>query len=252
MNNARDLRLAQTFVTLADTLVDDFDVLDFLGLLAERATELLGVAAAGVILSDQRGGWRPAAASSEHAALVELFAAQTREGPCLDCVRAGVPVSSPDLVADTERWPQFVPAAVQAGFRAAYAVPMRLRNETIGALTLLNTGATGVDEASTQLGQALADVATVGILHQRAVAHGELLSEQLQATLHWRIVVEQAKGVLAEHGKLDMHQAYALLRAYARRRGQRLSDLAANIADGTVDARELFARHAQLDDDTMA
>ncbi|ALG06987.1 GAF and ANTAR domain-containing protein [Kibdelosporangium phytohabitans] len=240
MSNARDQRLASTFVTLADTLVADFDVLDFLGVLTERTVELLEVDAAGVILSDQRGGWRPAAGSSEDAELVEVFAAQTQQGPCVDCVHTGEVVASADLVADTGRWPQFAPAAAQAGFRAACAVPMRLRDDVIGALTLLNTQATAIDDDSIALGQALADVATIGILQQRAVQHEQIVSEQLQATLHHRTVIEQAKGVLAESGGMDMHLAYLTLRAYARAHHRRLSDVARDVATTTLDAGELL------------
>lgn len=243
----REQRLAQTFVALSDTLVDDFDVLDFLSLLSERAAELLDVTAAGVILSDQRGGWHPTAASSEDARLLELFTAQTREGPCLECVRTGVSVASSDLEADTGRWPRFAEAAARAGFRAAYAVPMRLRRESIGALTLLNTEAVGVDEDSTKLGQALADVATIGLLHHRSVHRSELLSEQLQATLHHRVVIEQAKGVLAEHSALTMQQAFELLRGFARTNHQGLSDVARSVADGTIDPPDLLAHHGQVD-----
>ncbi|MDQ3402174.1 MAG: GAF and ANTAR domain-containing protein [Actinomycetota bacterium] len=237
MSNTRDQRLARTFVSLADTLVADFDVLDFLGLLAERAAELLDVDAAGVILSDQRGGWRPTAGSSEHAALVELFAAQTQEGPCLDCVDTGLAVSSADLKTDTDRWPRFADAAVRAGFRAACAVPMRLRNEVIGALTLLSTRPGAIDKANIELGQALADIATVGILQQRATNHDAVVSEQLQAALHHRTVIEQAKGVLAELGDLDMHEAYLRLRDHARANRLRLSEVARDVAKGTIDPR---------------
>lgn len=245
MATQREQRLAHTFVALSDTLVDDFDVLDFLSLLAERAAELLDVTAAGVILSDQRGGWHPTAASSEDAQLLELFATQSLEGPCHECIQSGSPVASADLTTETDRWPQFSEAAVQAGFHAAYAVPMRLHHEIIGALTLLNTEPVAVDQDSTELGQALADVATVGILHHRAVHRPETLSEQLQATLHHRIVIEQAKGVLAEHGNLSMRRSFELLRNYARANGQRLTDLARGIADGSTHPGDLLAEHAQ-------
>lgn len=246
MSIEREQRLAQTFVALSDTLVDDFDVLDFLTLLAERAAELLDVTAAGVILSDQRGGWHPTAASSENAQLLELFAIQTHEGPCQDCIRTSAPVASSDLAAEDTRWPTFTEAAMARGFRAATAVPMRLRREVIGVLTLLNTEATAVDEASTQLGQALSDVATIGLLHQRSVHRSELLSEQLQATLHHRVVLEQSKGVLAEHGQLTMQQAFELLRGYARANGLNFSDLARSIADGTINPADLLTHHSQV------
>ncbi|PRY39568.1 GAF and ANTAR domain-containing protein [Umezawaea tangerina] len=241
MSTGRDQRLADTFVSLADTLVADFDVLDFLGLLTERAVELLEVDAAGVILSDQRGGWRPAAGSSEHAELVEVLAAQTREGPCLDCVRTGEVVASADLVAEQDRWPLFAPAAVEAGFRAACALPMRLRDDIIGALTLLHVEPITIDDSTVALGRALADIATIGILQQRAVRREEVVSEQLQAALHHRTVVEQAKGVLAEVGGLDMNQSYVLLRDYARAHQLRLSDLARDVATGAVDAADMVA-----------
>lgn len=243
MATEREQRLAQTFVALSDTLVGDFDVMDFLSLLTERAAGLLDVAAVGVILSDQRGGWHPTAASNEDARLLELFAIQTREGPCQDCIRGSTTIASADLAVEHTRWPSFTEAAVAAGFRAAAAVPMRLRRETIGALTLLNRNAVGVNEADAELGQALADVATIGILHQRAARRNETLSEQLQATLHHRVVIEQAKGVLAESGDLSMRHAFELLRDYARANGQGLTDLARSIADRTVRAADVLAHH---------
>ncbi|WP_285483720.1 GAF and ANTAR domain-containing protein [Amycolatopsis sp. NBRC 101858] len=241
MSDARDQRLADTFVALADTLVADFDVLGFLGTLTERAAELLDVDAVAVILSDQRGGWQPTAGSSEQAELIEVFAAQTLQGPCLNCVATGVAVASADLAAETDRWPQFAPVAVSAGFRAACAVPMRLRDDVIGALTLLSTTPGAIDDASVALGQALADVATIGILQQRAIRHDEVVSEQLQATLHYRTVVEQAKGVLVEAGGLNMHQAYLALRDYARAHRRRLSDVAHDVATSALAPGELLA-----------
>jgi transcriptional regulator with GAF, ATPase, and Fis domain len=240
MSDARDQRLATTFVSLADTLVADFDILDFLGMLTERAAELLDVDAAGVVLSDQRGGWRPAAGSSEQAELIEVFTAQTLQGPCLDCVATGVAVASADLATESGRWPQFAPAAVRAGFRAACAVPMRLRDDVIGALTLLGSAPGAIDDASVALGQALADVATIGILQQRAIRNDEVVSEQLQATLHHRTVVEQAKGVLAEAGGLDMHQAYLALRGYAHVHRLRLSEVARDVATADLDPGALL------------
>ncbi|WP_020500208.1 GAF and ANTAR domain-containing protein [Sciscionella marina] len=245
MSSAREQRLAATFVTLADTLVTEFDVLDFLTLLTERAVELLSVSAAGVMLSDQRGGWRPTATSTEHAELVNLFATQTRGGPCQDAARTGTPIASGDLNQENTRWPQFAQAATHAGYRAAYAIPMRSREQTIGALTLLNREAIPVDENSAALGQALADVATIGLLQHRAVHRDEILSEQLQATLHWRTVVEQAKGILAEAGNLQMHQAYTLLRHYAHRNHRRLSEVAHELATGQQPPTELLTRHSQ-------
>jgi hypothetical protein len=228
-------RLAQVFVELADTLVDDFDVLEFLSVLVERCVELLDVTAAGVVLSDQRGGLRMAAASSEQARLVELFAVQADDGPCPECVRTGRSVSSVDLTAEDTRWPRFAPAARAAGFHAAHAVPMRLRRTVIGAVNLLHTETGGIDEAGVDLGQALADVATIGMLQQRAIHDGTILADQLHTALNSRVVIEQAKGVLSAHGGIDMNHAFTALRGYARANNLRLSELATTVAEGTAD-----------------
>ncbi|SDP87010.1 GAF domain-containing protein [Actinopolyspora xinjiangensis] len=240
MTTRREQRLAQTFVTLSDTLVDDFDVLDFLTLLAERATTLLEVTAAGVILSDQRGGWHPTAASTEDAHLLQLLATQTHEGPCQDSITTSAPVTSSDLSTEHARWPTFSEAAVSAGFHTAAAVPMRLRRQTIGALTLLDTTPAAVDTNGVQLGQALADQATVGLLHHRALRREETLSEQLQATLHHRVVIEQAKGILAEAGNLTMQQAFQLLREHARVHDRHLTDLANSLTNRTTQPADLL------------
>jgi GAF domain-containing protein len=245
MNGRHEQRLAQVFVELADTLVDDFDVLDFLSMLVERCVELLDVAAAGVVLSDQKGGLRMAAASSEQARLVELFAIQADDGPCPDCVRTGAPVSTTDLAREDARWPRFAPAARAAGFRAAHAVPMRLRGIVIGAVNLLNTNANGVGEDSVHLGQALADVATIGILQQRAIHDSAILAEQLHTALNSRVVIEQAKGVLSVHGGMDMHQAFMALRGHARAHNLRLSDVARMVAEGSADLDAILPRPAQ-------
>jgi len=241
VNDHHEQRLARVFVELADTLVDDFDMLEFLSMLVERCVELLDVAAAGVVLSDHRGALRMAAASSEQARLVELFAVQADDGPCLDCVRTGLPVYSTDLVADELRWPRFAPAARAAGFVATHAVPMRLRGTVIGALNLFKAEPNGVDEASVRLGQALADVATIGMLQQRAIDDNTILVEQLQTALNSRVVIEQAKGVLSAHGRVDMDHAFTALRGYARSHNLRLSELAFTVANGTADLRAIMA-----------
>jgi transcriptional regulator with GAF, ATPase, and Fis domain len=235
VNDHHEQRLARVFVELADTLVDDFDMLEFLNMLVERCVELLDVAAAGVVLSDHRGALRMAAASSEQARLVELFAVQTDDGPCLDCVRTGLPVYSTDLDADQSRWPRFAPAARAAGFAATHAVPMRLRRTVIGALNLFKTEPNGVDTTSARLGQAFADVATIGMLQQRAIDDNTVLVEQLQTALNFRVVIEQAKGVLSARSGLDMGSAFAALRNYARSHNLRLSELAYAVANGAAD-----------------
>jgi transcriptional regulator with GAF, ATPase, and Fis domain len=228
--------LAGTFVDLSDTLVADFDVVDFLHLLADRSVALLAASAAGVVLADQRGELRVAAASNQEAGLMELFQIQNDQGPCLDSFRTGQPVTAADLTGPGQRWPRFAAAAAQAGFRAVEALPMRLRDEVVGALNLFRARPGPLSAADLRVGQALADVATIGLLQERNVRRSEVLAEQLQAALNSRVVIEQAKGKLAERLGLDMDQAFALLREYAHHSHQRLTDVARNfVASATAD-----------------
>jgi transcriptional regulator with GAF, ATPase, and Fis domain len=231
----REHRVARTFVSLADTLVDEFDLNEFLHVLVERCVELLDVSAAAVLLADPRGGVHMAAASSEKAELLELFAADTHDGPCIECLETGKPAGSNDLVADSHHWPRFAEAATMCGFGAAHALPMRLRRDVIGALSLLDTASDGAHSMTAQLGQALADVATIGILQQRAINHAEILAEQLQSALNTRVIIEQAKGMLSAHSRsLTPEQAFIKLRRYARANRLQLSNLAHDVITGTA------------------
>ncbi len=225
--------LSETFVELTDTMVADFDVIDFLHVLTDRTVKLLDVSAVGLLLADPRGELRVVAASSEAARLLELFQLQNDQGPCLDCFRTGQPVSAADLAAEGERWPRFAAAARQSGFAAVQALPMRLRDQVIGALNLFRAGPGAFDLSDVRVGQALADVATIGLLHERSLRRGDILNEQLQTALNSRVVIEQAKGKLAERLGLDMEQAFSLLRDQARNRNLRLADLAQAFIDGT-------------------
>ena len=225
--------LSETFVELTDTMVADFDVIDFLHVLTDRSVQLLDVSAAGLLLADPRGELRVVAASSEAARLLELFQIQNDQGPCLDCFRAGQPVDSGDLAAAGQRWPRFAPAAQQAGFAAVQALPMRLRDQVIGALNLFRASPGALPPADVRVGQALADVATISLLHERSMRHSDTLNEQLQAALNSRVIIEQAKGKLAERLGIDMTQAFSILRSYARNRNLRLAELAQAFIDGT-------------------
>lgn len=226
------VQLADAFVEMADTLVDEFDVIDFLHGLTERCVQLLGVSAAGLLLTDNQDTLQVVAASSERTRLLELFQLQTDQGPCLDCFRTGRPVSVPDLPA-AGRWPQFTAAATEAGFASVHALPMRLRAEIVGALNLFDVRPGTPDHGLLRIGQAIADVATIGLLQQRAIRRRDALTEQLQTALNSRIVIEQAKGVLAERLHLDVAEAFTLLRNRARSSNRRLADLAQAIVDGT-------------------
>jgi GAF domain-containing protein len=224
--------LSATFVELTDTMVDDFDIIDFLHVLTSRSVELLDVSAAGLLLADPRGELRVVAASSEATRLLELFQLQSDQGPCLDCFRSGQPVGATDLSAD-QRWPEFAAAAGQAGFSAVQALPMRLRDQVIGALNLFRGTPGDFDADAVHVGQALADVATISLLHDRSMRQSDTLNEQLQTALNSRVVMEQAKGKLAERLGIDVDTAFTLLREQALNRNQRLSDLARAFVDGT-------------------
>ena len=226
--------LSDTFVELADTMVADFDIIDFLHLLTDRTVLLLAASAAGVVLADPRGELRVAAASSEEAGLVELFQLQNDQGPCLECFRTGRPVTAADLAGAPQQWPRFAHAAVQAGFRTVEALPMRLRDQVIGALNLFGAGPDPLGPADLRIGQALADVATIGLLHERNVRRRDTIAEQLQAALNSRVMIEQAKGKLAERLSVNMDDAFSMLRDYARSTNQRLTDVARSFVDGAT------------------
>jgi transcriptional regulator with GAF, ATPase, and Fis domain len=228
-------QLAEVFVALADTLVDDFDVVDFLHELTVRCAQVLGVSAAGVLLSDQRGALRVVAASTEQTRLLELLQSQTDQGPCPECFHTGRPVAVADLSAPTAagRWPRFAVEARKVGFSSVHAVPMRLRTDVIGALNLFCTQPGALDEDTLRLAQALADVATIGLLQARAIRQRDTLAEQLQTALNSRVVIEQAKGVIAERRHVDMDESFTLLRSTARTNNRRLSELARAVVDGS-------------------
>ena len=225
--------LSDALVELADTMVADFDVIDFLHLLTQRSVQLLDASAAGVLLADPRGELRLVAASTEAVRVLELFQLQNDQGPCLDCFRTGQPIVAADLAAATQAWPQFAAAAREAGFAAVHALPMRLRAQIVGALNLFQATPGTLSNEDLRVGQALADVATIGLLQERSMRHNEILHEQLQGALNSRVTIEQAKGKLAERLGLDMEQAFTMLRGYARDRNLRLSDLAQAFIDGT-------------------
>lgn len=235
----REQLLASTFVDLADTLVADFDVIDFLHTLATCSVELLDADAAGIMLADPHGDLHVMASSAEEARLLELYELQNNEGPCLDCFRTGRPVAQDDLSAMRSVWPIFTQRLQQLGYRSAQALPMRLREETIGALNLFRTRPGRLSDADLGIGQAMADVATVGLMQERAIATRELLTTQLQNALTSRVQLEQAKGMLAQRTGLSMDRAFQLMRDYARSHNRRLSDVAAEIISGSIRDEQL-------------
>jgi transcriptional regulator with GAF, ATPase, and Fis domain len=233
---AREALLARTLVELADTLVADFDVVDLLTLLADRCVDVLDVGAAGLMLANSEGELRVMASSSEAMRLLELFEIQAQEGPCLECYASGAPVVCPDLETASERWPRFSPEALAAGFRSVHALPMRLRGTVIGALNLFLLEPREMPRGDVDAAQALADVATIAILQHRAALEGQVLSGQLTQALNSRVVIEQAKGMVAERTGSSMEEAFNLLRAHARNHNLRLAQVAQDVIDGTLPA----------------
>jgi len=235
----REGLLAQTFVDLVDTLVDDFDVVDLLTLVTDRCVEVLDVSAAGLMLVAPEGDLRVVAFSSEKVRIVELFELQSEEGPCLDAYHSGLSIVNQDLTESDTHWPRFAPVALDAGFRSVHALPMRLRGDTIGALNLFRVDEGDLDGVDIVAAQALADVATIAILHHRAASEAQLVNEQLTHALNSRIVIEQAKGMLAERSGLSMDNSFSRLRKYARDHNLRLVDVALGVVNGTVKAEML-------------
>jgi ANTAR domain/GAF domain len=232
----REQAVSRAFVALADTLVDDYDIIDLLDQLVAHSVSLLAADAAAIMLGDAHQKLRVVAASSEDAEIMELLQLQNEQGPCLDCYRTGTPVSAPDLANTAHQWAAFAAAAEAAGaFRSVHALPLRLRREALGALNLFHRSPGPLPEADLLLGQALADVATIGILQERAIRRGEVLNEQLQTALTSRVVVEQAKGVLAQHHGLSMDAAFDRLRRYSRSRNLHLAEVARQLTTGDLD-----------------
>lgn len=230
----REAQLTQVFVELADTLVADFDVVDVLTTLTRECVALFDIDAAGLMLVDPQGHLRLVAASDEQSQLLELFELQHEEGPCLDCYRSGEPVAISDLEG-TDGWPAFRREVLACGFRSVQALPLRLRGQVVGALNLFRRRSGVLEGTSRTVCQAMADIATIGLLQQRATREAQLLADQLSAALRNRVAVEQAKGVVAAQGEIDMDVAFRLLRGYARHANRRLVDVAQDVAERRID-----------------
>jgi GAF domain-containing protein len=235
----REAILARALVELADTLVADFDVVELLTLLTDRCVDVLDVGAAGLMLVAPEGDLRVMASSSEAMRVLELFELQSQEGPCLDCYRTGQPVVNQNLAKVDGRWPRFAVEALAAGFHSVHALPMRLRGVVIGALNLFHINPGEMRPADVEAAQALADVATIAILQHRSALEAQLVHEQLNHALNSRIVIEQAKGMVAEREGLNMEQAFSVLRNHARNHNLRLVDVAHDVIGGTLAAAAL-------------
>ena len=238
MTNISAERLAEVMVEVADTLVDEFDLIEFLHMVTTHTSELVGAEAAGILLADHHGRLQLMASTDERTKMLELFQVQAEEGPCQDCYTQGKVVEAVDL-SEIDRWPRFAPRATAAGFNSVHAFPLRLRRQVIGALNLFSGTAGRMDETDVRIVQALADIATIGLLQERAIRRGELVTEQLHGALNSRVSIEQAKGALAQIHDISPDQAFELLRTYSRSHRRHLSEVAALVTGDPSAVRDL-------------
>jgi GAF domain-containing protein len=234
MTHSREHRLVETFVTLADTLVDDYDVIELLELLVGKAAELFDVSAAGIMLATPTNELEVVASTSERSTLVGIMQLDAGEGPCVEAYRSGRVVTVGSLDEMRERWPVFAEASQQSGYASVHAIPLRLRNETLGSMNLYREHAGALNADDIVAAQALTDIATISILQQRGLERATIARAQLQHALDSRVVIEQAKGFLAQTHGVDMDQAFTLLRSYARSHGAPLAETARQVVDRTV------------------
>ena len=230
---SRDARLSAAFVKLADTLVDDYDVVDLLDTLVQQCTVLVDSDAGGLLIADTDQWLQLIASTDEDAEFVEVIQLNAGEGPCVEAFKTGEGVTIPDI-SEEDRWPAFCDAATQHGFRSMHAFPLRLRGQTIGAMGLFSITTGELSEPDLAIAQALADVATIGILQERALRDSTLVAEQLQRALNSRVIIEQAKGVIAAQTGADMHTSFTILRHYARHNQLKLSTVAEQVAERTL------------------
>lgn len=234
----REARLTDTFVALADTLVRDFDLTDFFHTLASTCVNVLDATAAGILLASPSGTLQVVASSEERMRLLELFELQNEQGPCTECYRSGEAVHEPDLRL-TQQWPLFTPRALEEGFASVDAIPLRLRDNRLGALNLFNEAPGGLSDDDRKTAQALADVAAIGLLQERAARESQLLTDQLQHALNSRVTIEQAKGILAQQGELSVGDAFERLRRHARATSTRADKVAELVIRGELTIDDL-------------
>jgi hypothetical protein len=241
----RETRVLNAVVSLVDTLLVDFDVVDLLTELTERCAQLLDIESAGILLADPLEQLRLLAATSEQTRDLELFQLQADQGPCVDCYATGQPVSVADLHAATERWPRFVPAALDGGFASVHAVPMRAAGIVLGALGLFGTRPGELNDADLLVGQTLAHIASVAILQEHAPTPSTVLP-QLRSALTRRVMVEQAKGFLRESLDVSVEHAFQLLRTYARTHDDHLTEVARKLMTERHSRPALLAAISEL------
>lgn len=233
MTDSREAKLTLTFVTLADTLVAGYDVVDLLDTLVNASAEVLDAAEAGLILASNTGELSVIASTSERSRLVEMMQLKHGQGPCVECYVTGKVVTVPDVEA-LDKWLDFRAAALEQGLHSVHAVPLRLRGTVIGALNLFRSQKGTLTAEDTLVAQALADVATIGIIQERTLRESDVARQQLQHALDSRVLIEQAKGVLAHRHGVDMDVAFRTLRDYSRNNGLLLRTVAEQVVNRSL------------------
>lgn len=240
---SRETLINKAFVSVADTLTTDFDVVDLLHKLVEQCTTILETDAGGLMLVDDDGQLQLMTSTSEAADFVEVMQLTADSGPCIECFTTGASVSVSDI-AETDRWPAFRKAALQKGFRSAHAVPLKLRGQVIGTMNLFAVTVGALTQRDAAVAQALADVATIGILQDRISRENTILADQLHRALDSRILVEQAKGMIAHALTINIDDAFSLLRAYARANGLTIRDVAEGVSERTIATQSLVLAYS--------
>jgi GAF domain-containing protein len=232
--DTRETRLNAAFVKLADTLIDDYDIVELLHTLVEECTAIFDVQAGGLMLADADGELQLIASTSEKADLVEVMQLDAGHGPCVDCFATGKAVAIPDIANSGDRWPEFRTEALKQGFHSINATPLRLRGQTIGTLNLFSTRVGDMSDRDILAAQALSDVATIGILQERLIKERGVVADQLQRALDSRVLIEQAKGVLSEYASINVDDAFGVMRSYARSNNMRLHDVAEGVVGRAI------------------
>jgi len=233
VTRSRPEKVSTAFVKLADTLVADYDVLDMLHTLAEECVDLLQVDQVGLLLAGPQGDLQVVASTSEESELVEIFQLQAGEGPCIECYHSGSVVTIADIAA-LDKWPAFRQAALRQGFVSVHVVPLRIHDRIIGAMGLFGSTIGDLEREDAVIAQALASVATISLLQERTIRESQIVNDQLQRALNSRIMIEQAKGVIAQVSTVTMDEAFNRLRKHARSAHLTLNDTSQQVIDRTL------------------
>ncbi len=226
--------LLEAYESFGRALLRPYEIGDVLYRLTDQVVEVLDIDGSGVCLAPNGGGLQLLSATDHHVAAIEDTQLTAGTGPILSAYETGEQVRVDDLV-DANDWPEFTRFAVDRGMRAVASLPMPVDERRIGALDLFRAEAHVWTDEEMQAAQGLANMASAYVLNHQALSESRTLAGQLQTALDSRIIVEQAKGLLAGRHGLTPNDAFGRLRQYARARGDRLHDVCRHVVEGTLD-----------------